>query len=520
MAQSRSFFDEVKRELECSVCKEQFSESNEPKILKCLHTFCKSCLEAWLRQQGGEALSCPTCRQITECPSNNISSLPSNLFYKQMVDIVKAYSGLGQEDSPHCGNCDVRKSLKYYCADCNHFLCEDCARAHRKMKALSGHQVKEIGKFKPSDARDYARRANVCKKHNDEVRFYCEQCVICICRDCAILDHRDHNIVSLDNGLQKKKSEIENKMQEVQANVPRLKSEKEFLEKQRIRMNKSVEQATQEIHRTVERNIELIRQHEASMTDRLMKQKETFDAAFSNTMTSLDEKLVEIESSLDFGNEILQRNNLPEILNVEEVLEQRFQELMEPCAFNLKANYSAVKYVSNDLSSLKDSPGKLLTTNTEPSSTMVDSMALTEGAVQGEDCTFTVITKDSQGIKTYSEIDMVEVCIQSLQTRKTLEATITDSKDGCYKVSYRPEAAGEFNVVITVAGEAIKGSPFHLKVKERKYLSLYAESLADLQHRQIGQCKTQTAGRGLKADCGIGECVSYSIYDPEISIVS
>ena len=378
MAQSRSFFDDVKRELECSVCQEQFSERNEPKILKCLHTFCKSCLEAWLRQQGGGALSCPTCRQITDCPSNNIHSLPSNLFYKQMVDIVKAYSGQGQEDSPECGNCDERKSLKFYCANCNHFLCEDCAVAHRKMKALSGHEVKEIGKFKPSDARDYARRANVCKQHNDEVRFYCELCVICICRDCAILDHRDHNIVSLDNGLQKKKSEIESKMKEVQLNVPRLRSNKKSLEKRRIRMNNSVEQAREEIHRTAERNIELIRQHEASMTERLLKQKDTFDAEFSNTMTGLEEKLVEIESSLDFGNEVLQRNNLPEILNVEEVLEQRFQELMKPCAFNLKVNYSMIKYVANDLSCLKDSPGKLFTTNTEPLSTG-DPKTLTPG---------------------------------------------------------------------------------------------------------------------------------------------
>ena len=298
MAQSRSFYNEVKRELECSVCQEQFSETNEPKILKCLHTFCKSCLEAWLRQQGGGALNCPTCRQITECPSNNISSLPSNLFCKQMVDIVEAYSGQGHEDPPHCGNCDERKSLKFYCADCNNFLCEECAGAHKEMKVLSGHQVKEIGKFKPSDARDYARRANVCKKHNDEVRFYCEQCVICICRDCAILDHRDHSIVSLDNGLQKKKPENENKMQEVQANIPRLRSEKESLEKRRIRMNKSVEQATEEIHTTAKRNTELIRQHElAIVSERLMKQKKTFEAAFSNTITGLDEKLVDERSA-------------------------------------------------------------------------------------------------------------------------------------------------------------------------------------------------------------------------------
>ena len=152
---------------------------------------------------------------------------------------------------------------------------------------------------------------------------------------------------------------------------------------------------------------------------------------------------------------------------MEEVLEQRFQELMKPCAFNLNVNFSMVKYVANDLSSLKHSLRMLFTTNTEPSSTMVDGMGLTEG-VQGENCTFTVITKDSQGNKTHSEINRVEVCIQSVQTGKTTKVTIKDSKDGCYKVSYKPEDAGECNVSITVSGEAIKGSPFQLKVRKRK----------------------------------------------------
>ena len=472
MAESRSLLDDVKRELECSVCQEQFSETNEPKILECLHTFCKSCLETWLRQQGGKALSCPNCRQITECPNNNMNSLPSNLFYKQMVDIVNAYSGQGQGDSPHCGNCDERKSLQFYCSDCNFFLCEDCAGGHKKWKVLSSHHVKEIGKFKPSDAQDYARRSSVCKRHNDEVRFYCEQCVICICRDCAILDHRVHNIVSLEDGLQKKKSEIENKMQEVKANISRLGDEKESLEKRRTRMNKSIEQAIEEIHRTVERKIELIRQYEASMTNRLMKRKETWEAAFSNTITGLEQKLMEIESSLDFGKHLLERNNLTEILNVEEVLQRRFQELsLVPCATNATLNFCRVIYVPNDLSSLKDLPGKLFTTNTEPLLSSADGMGLTE-VMQGEDCTFTVVTKDSQGNKTYSEIDSVDVRIESVKTRKTLKATVTDSQDGCYKVSYKPEAAGEFNIRIAVSGEAIKGSPFQLKVEERGWLTV------------------------------------------------
>ena len=94
-------------------------------------------------------------------------------------------------------------------------------------------------------------------------------------------------------------------------------------------------------------------------------------------------------------------------------------------------------------------------------------MGLTDG-VEDEDCSFTIITKDSQGNKTHSEIDMVEVCIESVQTEKTLKVTITDSQDGCYKVLYKPDAAGEFNVSITVSGEAINGSPFQLKVSKRE----------------------------------------------------
>ena len=130
MAQSKSFFDDVKKELECPVCQEHFSQINEPKIMKCLHTFCKTCLEAWVRQHREGQLSCPTCRQITECPNSNINSLPSNLFYKQMVEIVEAYSGQGEEDSSHCGSCDEKKPLKYYCFECNGFMCDEYIHLH------------------------------------------------------------------------------------------------------------------------------------------------------------------------------------------------------------------------------------------------------------------------------------------------------------------------------------------------------------------------------------------------------
>ena len=470
MAQSKSFVDHVKKELECSVCQEQFSEVNEPKILKCLHTFCKTCLEAWLRRQREGALSCPTCRQITECPNNNINSLPSNLFYKQMVEIVEAYSGHAQEtDSLRCGNCEEKKSLKCYCFDCNNFLCEDCAVAHKKWKVFRGHNFKEIGSFKSTDLQDYARKANVCKKHKDELRFYCDNCKICICRDCVILEHRDdrsHNIISFEQGLENKQSDITQKMQDVKAIGCRLRDKKESLKKRSVRVLNNIDQTTDEVHRFAEHWISLIRQHESTMTKELLEQKENFQAAFSAQMIGLEEKLMEIDSSLEFGKDVLERKNLPEILNVEELMEQRFQELSSSSDFHFNLNYSGVKYVPSDVSSINNALGKLVITNTEPSLSIAQGKGLTEG-LEGEDCTFSIITKDLQVQTTYSAIDKVMVDIRSLKTGRITKPSITDLKNGHYEVKYKPEATGDFSVSITVGGEAITGSPFQLKVKER-----------------------------------------------------
>ena len=468
MTQAERFFDDVKRQLECSVCQKQFSEINEPKILKCLHTFCKTCLQAWIRKQREGDLSCPTCRHITECPNNDINRLPSHLFCKQLVEIVEAYSGQGQEDSPRCGGCGEKKSLRIYCSDCNFFLCEECVESHRKWKNFSGHHIKEIGNFESSDVQDYARRGNFCKKHKDEVRFFCEKCQTCICRDCAILEHQDHNKISLEQGLEKNKSEIEAKMRKVEANGSRLKTMKQFLEKRRLEVNNSIEEATSEVKRIAQQRISLIQQHEASVTEQLLEKKAAFKDAVLAQMASLDDKEMEINNTMTFCEDVLLRNNLPEILNVKAMVEQRLQELAVPTvfAFMPEVDYRGIKYVPNDDSFLRGAQGKLLTTNTEPSLSVAEGRNLTE-SFMGDDCTFTVITKDSMGQTTHSEMDEIGVIITSLSKQTDIKTVITSLKDGRYLISYRPKTLGEFKVSIKVGGTSITGSPFQLKVATR-----------------------------------------------------
>ena len=90
-----------------------------------------------------------------------------------------------------------------------------------------------------SDIEDYSRKTNLCKDHDDAFRFFCDACQICICRDCAILDHDGHKKISLEKGLEIKTTEIENKIREVQANRSHLGDKKESLEKHRIKVMNS-----------------------------------------------------------------------------------------------------------------------------------------------------------------------------------------------------------------------------------------------------------------------------------------
>ena len=53
--------EKVDKQLTCAVCIEQFKE---PKVLPCLHTYCKGCLVKLVRKQGADhVITCPECWQ-------------------------------------------------------------------------------------------------------------------------------------------------------------------------------------------------------------------------------------------------------------------------------------------------------------------------------------------------------------------------------------------------------------------------------------------------------------------------
>ncbi|KAJ8298062.1 hypothetical protein KUTeg_024593 [Tegillarca granosa] len=157
--------------LRCHICNEKFNQDERhPKSLPCNHTFCLPCLKQVFdhNQQNTRSRTLPTWRDdafegVLKCPECR-------------VEIFLCRSEIAALPSDH--------------------------RVIQMMDFLSGVQAKS---------------QNVCTKHQSQaLNFFCKKCLIPVCRDCTVLDHKEnqgHVIVDVSDALSDNSDDF-NKMDE------------------------------------------------------------------------------------------------------------------------------------------------------------------------------------------------------------------------------------------------------------------------------------------------------------------
>ena len=78
------------KELNCSICMNIYSD---PKLLQCLHAYCRKCLVKLVvrDQQGQLILSCPMCRHDTPVPANGVAGLQPAFQINHFLEIIKEH---------------------------------------------------------------------------------------------------------------------------------------------------------------------------------------------------------------------------------------------------------------------------------------------------------------------------------------------------------------------------------------------------------------------------------------------
>ncbi|KAF4088283.1 hypothetical protein AMELA_G00080440 [Ameiurus melas] len=171
----------VEKAESCAVCTTKLSSSAEPKLLPCLHMTCKACIVN--TSEDKHAKECPTCGQSFNLP--------------EVTDCF-----IFENSAPKCGGCD-ETVLSGWCKECEEALCSDCVSAHQRVKVTRNHTVI------PQEPRSGLSISLRCTSHKQErLKFFCVTCNQLTCRDCQLIDHRNHSFLLLEEAVASQKDEL------------------------------------------------------------------------------------------------------------------------------------------------------------------------------------------------------------------------------------------------------------------------------------------------------------------------
>lgn len=95
-----------------------------------------------------------------------------------------------------CELCDT-SVVSHRCVECSEMMCDSCTAVHRKMRATRSHTIQTLAAFE-SNGPPTTALIEYCPIHPTprevhELTLCCKTCNYrLICRDCIVVDHRDH----------------------------------------------------------------------------------------------------------------------------------------------------------------------------------------------------------------------------------------------------------------------------------------------------------------------------------------
>jgi hypothetical protein len=188
----------VGTETTCVFCNRRCGET-KPKLLTCLHSACSPCFDEKIRIsirdnsandvvdldgediQMAPEVTCPICKATTS--------------EDEVMDNYFASADDGEdeetpdEDQHLCNSCEENAIATSKCNDCEEYLCNDCVRAHQRVKMTKDHEITVVATSSNSTA-----NLNYCDVHrNEKLTLFCESCDTLNCRDCQLSErHRNH----------------------------------------------------------------------------------------------------------------------------------------------------------------------------------------------------------------------------------------------------------------------------------------------------------------------------------------
>ena len=455
-------------EITCPVCQEHF---RDPKILPCLHYYCKECVrQLALRAGTNRPFACPECRRGTVLPQNDPDQLPTAFFVNRMKELrTKMEKAQGRMEAV-CEMCSGAKAVAF-CRQCTDFICNDCAKLHRKLKVFAGHEVVTLQELKEGGAKKIPLKEappSMCKDHDEQLKIYCFDCSHLICRDCIIYDHAGHKSEFVKKSAPQYKKTLKESLAplaKIQTNISAATREVEKVEREVSEQHKAVtgtiEQSFKQLH-------EILHKREKQLLDRASELKQQKLDNLGAQKKGFALATSEIQGLAEFVERSVENATDEEFMSLQQHIQEQIQE---QCAkherINLipaeAANVGVRVACAEGISDLCQKNAEVLVFPADPTKCTAEG-AGTKVAEVGKSAQFTVHTVYHNG-QLCRETQVVKAELKSVMNDSVIHAKVTSKGRGVYEVTYTPKVRGRHTLIVKVNGTQIAGSPFQVFAK-------------------------------------------------------
>ncbi|XP_020894250.1 E3 ubiquitin-protein ligase TRIM71-like [Exaiptasia diaphana] len=439
-----SFVEDLNSQVQCLFCHETM---NEPKLLKCFHTFCKHCIKSNAQLDGNITIfKCPQCISQTVLEQlSDVEDLQTSMIHTRILQVLSFLENQ-KVCSVEVGHCEAL----WRCLDCDCSLCDECLGYHAKF--AKSHKVLSLSNLTKEDIGTMTKREESCKTHiSENVEWYCRDCDKLICVLCLKdHDHDEHKLSSLPKFLINAKEMLSKNLEEIKELTSNGEERMKQQENIAIDIRDYGEKAKENVKKVTKRLVKSLLDQEQQLLTHIQK---TITKAERNLRifhhTSAAQEFIEYFTHNGTASEMI------EILNEECAKKFTYEPFQHDLGgIDFKPNerlYSQVKTGLGKVTFCKKADANQCSLKVESN---IEAMKLTK---------LTVVMKTTEGQAANEYLDNVTILVTPEDDVQLGEKEMM--VDGEATVNLTAHFPGQVTVHIEVRGNPVPNSPNVLNVK-------------------------------------------------------
>ena len=381
-----------------------------------------------------------------------------------------------------CDICDNGDPPANRCTTCSYFLCAFCTQAHQRARNTRSHNLVSV------EGSAAVTKPAVCKEHDGEViKLFCNTCEEAICRDCTIVEHRDHKYTFVKDAFSKGKESLLKALADTKEKADVLeKAVKGVLEMKRS-VHSCANQTKQEVVECCDELTDCIAARKTYLVDRVDEFKKAKLKSLDLQQEQLEKALASVQSSVQFTEKAVENGGEVEILNTRKQIFSQLGDLklakwqLEPCV-NESLSFTGNGHLKEDISTF----GIVSDVVTDAGMSTVTMENGAEGVMYsslcGQPVKFSIIAKESNGRRRKEGGDIFKAFVNTADPLRSQvkQIPVKDCGNGTYSFCHTPMETGFFELSVQLKGSHIRESPFQWSVRDQNSLSellLFAKKL-------------------------------------------